>query len=43
MGLNKQMFQLVLGDARLGGGVEAADDVGRDDIAGFGPREKIVW
>ena len=27
---------------RLGGGIEAADDIGGDDITGFGPREKVV-
>ena len=36
------MFQLVLGDVGLGGWVEAADDGGGDNVACFGPWEKVV-
>ena len=42
LGLNEQMFQLVLGNEGLGKGVEAADDVRADDVAGFGPGQKVV-
>ena len=35
------MFKLVLGNVGLGGGVEAADDVGGNNIAGFGPRKEV--
>ena len=43
LGLNEQMFQLVLGDVGLGRWIEAADDGGGFKIVCFGPWEKVVW
>ena len=36
------MLQLVLGNVRFGGGVEAAEDGGGNGVACFGPGEKVV-
>ena len=36
------MFQVVLGDVRLGGWVEAADDGGGYDVARFSPGKQVV-